>query len=283
MPTNSIFCYYKQGGNIMITILNAGNYKVADGLILTTLSLAKHTKEPICMKCLTMDLQDIDPSYKPITNECAEYVDKILKTANKESHMELIDATQIFKTVLGDNSNMKTICTPYTLLRLLADKIDLPDKYIYLDTDVLVNRDIALLFNQDIDGFELGVVRDAYRISKTYFNAGVMLVNHKECLKTGLYEKARYLIEHKKMLYADQDALNKSCTKRKMLPLIFNAKDKYYPEIVVHHFCNVRKKNNWFHRIKPWHVDLVKTRMSAYNDILDDYVARKNQPDWPNK
>ena len=85
------------------------------------------------------------------------------------------------------------------------------------------------------------------------------------------------------MLYADQDALNKSCTKRKMLPLIYNSKDKYYPEIVVHHFCNVRKKGNWFKRVKPWHVELVKERITAYNDILDDYIFRKQQSDWPVK
>ena len=267
----------------MITILNAGNYKVFDGLVLTTLSLVKHTKDPIRMVFLTMDLSDLDPNYKAVSKECGEYVDKILKDVNKESKLELIDITQIFKDVLGDCSNMKTICTPYTLLRLLADKIDLPDKYIYLDTDTLINRDINLLNNEDIEGFELGVVRDAYRISKTYFNAGVMLVNHKECLKSGLYEKARDLIMHKKMLFADQDALNKSCTKRKMLPLIYNSKNKYYPEIVVHHFCDVRKKGNWFHRVKPWHVELVKERMSAYNDILDDYVERKNSDNWPLK
>jgi len=267
----------------MINILNAGNYKVFDGLLISALSMVKHTDEPIRMITLTMDLSDIDPNYKPISKECGKYVEKILKDKNPESVYELIDITKVFKDVLGDNSNMKAICTPYTLLRLLADKIDLPEKYIYLDTDVMINRDIALLFNQDIEGYELGVVRDAYRISKTYFNAGVMLVNHAECLKTDMYEKARYLIMNKKMLYADQDALNRACTKRKMLPLIYNSKDKYYPEIVVHHFCNVRKKGNWFFRVKPWHVDLVKQRMSAYNDILDDYVARKNSQDWPLK
>ena len=68
-----------------------------------------------------------------------------------------------------------------------------------------------------------------------------------------------------------------------MLPLIYNSKDKYYPEIVVHHFCNVRKKGNWFHRVKPWQVDLVKQRITAYNDILDDYLDRKSKPDWPLK
>ena len=63
--------------------------------------------------------------------------------------------------------------------------------------------------------------------------------------------------------------------------MIFNSKDKYYPEIVVHHFCNVRKKGNWFHRVKPWEIDLVKQKMSAYNDIFDKYEELKKQPNFP--
>ncbi len=259
----------------MINVLNAGNYKVFDGLLICTLSMVKHTSEPINMTCFTMDLTDIDERWKPISKENGEYIEQILKAKNKDSKFNLVDMTNIYKEVLADSANANTHFTPYTLLRLLADKVDMPDKYIYLDTDTIINNDLAELYNIDIEDYELGVVRDAYRISKTYFNAGVMLVNHKKCLKTGLFEKARYLIINKKMLYADQDALNKSCTLRKMLPLKFNAKDKYFKEIVVHHFCNVRK--NFFHRIKPWEVDLVKEKMHVYDDILDDYLQRKNQ------
>lgn len=264
----------------MINILMAGNNKVADGCLITMLSILKHTDDALNVKFFTMDLTEVDPRYKPVSDEFAKYIDKLVKEKNKESKFELVDVTKIYKENLWNSANKNAICTPYTLLRLLADKIEMPDKYIYLDTDTIINRDLSLLNDIDIEGYELGVVRDAFRINKKYFNAGVMLVNHKECINTGLYEKTRYLIINKKMLYADQDALNRACTKRKMLPLIFNSKDKYYPEIVVHHFCNVRKRGNWFHRIKPWEVDLVKTKMSAYNDILDDYLRRKQNNEY---
>ena len=267
----------------MITILYAGNYKVFDGLVISVLSLVKHTKEPVNIKCLTMDLTELNPKFKPITEDCASYVRKILKDKNPESDFELIDLKDEFNKDLINSVNIKNHFTPYAMLRLLADKVDLPDKYIYLDTDTIVNRDLSILYNQDIEDYELGVVRDAYRLNRRYFNSGVMLVNHKKCLETGLYEKARYIVINEKLLYTDQTALNKSCKKRKMLPLIFNAKDKYYKDIVVHHFCNVRKRSNWFHRIKPWEVELVKQKMSAYDDILDDFVQRKNSPEWPLK
>lgn len=263
----------------MINVLYGGNNFVFKGLLLSTLSMVKHTKEPINMICYTMDLTNLDPRYKPIPKEAGEYIDKVLKDTNPESKCTLVDMTEEFNKELIHSVNIKSSFTPFAMLRLLADKVDMPDKFIYLDTDTMINQDLSILYNFNIDGYELGVVRDLYRISKTYFNSGVMLVNQKECLKTGLYPKSRDIVINKKLLYTDQTALNRACTKRLMLPEIFNSKDKYDKAIVVHHFCNLRKK--WFHRIKPWEVDLVKEKMSAYNDIYDDYESRMKRADWP--
>ena len=97
----------------------------------------------------------------------------------------------------------------------------------------------------------------------------------KEIRKTKLFKKSRELVANKKMISPDQDALNFLVQKKLMLPEKFNAKDKYYKEIIVHHFCNVRRKHHFFFRVKPWMVDLVKEKMSAYNDLLDEYLERK--------
>ena len=278
----------------MINVLYSGNYKVFDGLLLSVLSMVKHTDEPLNIMCLTMDLRELNKKYVPISPEQEKYMQKVVKDKNKESNFKLIDVTKIFKENLINSVNIKNQWTPYAMLRLLCFKLDMPEKFIYLDTDTLVNRDIKLLNDIDIEGYELGVVKDAYnwsdvkrwRINK-YFNSGVLLVNMKECLKTGLFEKATIMARDRKMLYTDQDALNLSITKKKMLPLIYNSKNKYYKEIVIHHFCDVRESRvffiskKWWHRIKPWEVDFVKKQMSAYDDILDDYLARKKDPKFP--
>lgn len=257
----------------MINVLYAGNKKVTDGLMISLLSIIKHTKESLNVTCFTMDLSDIDSRFLPIDKEFSDLANKKLKSVNENSSFTLIDMGKPFRETLIRSVNLKTGFTPYTMLRLLADKVKMPDKYIYLDTDTIINRDLKLLYNEDIENFELGVVRDAYRIEKTYFNAGVMLVNYKNTLKSNLWERARELVVKRKMLYVDQEALNKTCKSKKMLPLIYNSKSKYYPEIVVHHFCDVRKY--FFHRIKPWEVDLVKEKTSAYDEILNDYLSIK--------
>lgn len=263
----------------MINVLVCGNDHVFRGWLIGCLSMVKHTKSPINMHFFTMDLTKLDTRYKIVTAAQADYIERVLKAANSESKVILHDLTEEFNRELINSVNIKSSFTPYAMLRLLADKVDMPDKYIYLDTDTIINQDLSILYNLNIDGYELGVVRDAYAPNPHYFNSGVMLVNHKECLKTDLYEKARQIVIHKRLLYTDQTALNRACTKRLMLPLIFNSKDKYSKAIVVHHFCNVRK--HWFHRIKPWEVNLVKEKMNAYDDILDDYEERLNSPDFP--
>lgn len=259
----------------MINILNAGNKKVTDGLMITVLSLIKHTDKPINMICFTMDLTDIDKRFKPISSDFAELVNKILQEKNKESKFTLIDMGEHFKKELISSPNLKTWFTPYAMLRLLCDKAPMPDKFIYLDTDTIVNRDISILYDIDMEGYEIGGVKDDFCLDANYFNSGVMLINNKLCKETHLFSKARELVNKKKMYYVDQKALNMCCEKKRMLPYVFNAKSKYDENIVVHHFCNVRRL--FFKRIKPWEVKLVKRKTSAYNDILDKYLELKKE------
>ena len=268
----------------MINVMFAGNEKVFGGMTITLLSMVKHTKCPINAYLLTMKLDEIDKRFVPISEEQRKSLEKILTEVNPKSSLKLIDLTDLFKEKMIDSVNIRSKFTPYSMLRLFADLLpDIPDKVIYLDTDVVVNNDIEPFFNMDIENYELAAVKDAFNWSdpkrwfmKFYFNAGVLLLNIKKIKETKMFEKTRKYCRYRKMLYMDQDALNLSAKKVLRLPLKYNSKDKYYPEIVLHHFCNVREGKvfligKWWHRIKPWEVDFVKTKTHAYDDILDKY------------
>ena len=274
----------------MINVMFAGNTKVFDGMTITLLSMVKHTKCPINAFCLTMDLSDIDERFVPITENQRSFLEKILKETNENSSLTLIDLSDLFRKEMINSVNLKNHFTPYSMLRLFADMLpEIPDKILYLDTDTIINNDLQELYNIDIDDYELGAVTDIYNwaspsrwFKSFYFNAGVLLLNMKKIRETKMLEKTRYLCLTKKMMYMDQDALNNSAKLVKRLPVKFNSKDKYYKEIVVHHFCNVREGKfkfvgKWWHRIKPWEVDFVKQKMSAYDDIIDKFVALKKQ------
>ena len=267
----------------MINLLYGGNDKVFDGLMISLLSASKNTKDTIRAYVLTMDLSDVNEKYQPLNEQHRKYLEDMLKEKNPDSTVTLIDITDIYKSSMLNSKNLKNHFTPFAQLRLFADMIpEIPYKIIYLDTDTVVNGDLKELFKIDITNYELAAVKDLYNWLnpnrwkvKKYFNSGVLLLNMKEIRKTKLFKKSRELVANKKMISPDQDALNFLVQKKLMLPEKFNAKDKYYKEIIVHHFCNVRRKHHFFFRVKPWMVDLVKEKMSAYNDLLDEYLERK--------
>lgn len=173
----------------MINILMCGNSYVFKGWLLMTLSMTKHTKEPITMYCFTMDLSSIKENFTPISEKQAQYIEDILKQTNKDSKVVLIDLTKQFMDTMLDSVNLKNHFTPYSMLRLYADTVpEIPDKIIYLDTDTMINNDISELFNIDIEDVELACVKDAYnwaspsrwKIINTYFNAGVFATEYEQ-------------------------------------------------------------------------------------------------------
>ena len=210
----------------MINLLFAGNNKVFDGMLISLLSITKHTKEKINAYCLTMDLREVNPKFIPISNAQAMFLEQILKEGNEENTLELIDLTDMFKAEMLDSVNMRNHFTPYAMLRLFADKLpQIPDKIIYLDTDTIINNDLSELYNVDVENFELACVKDIYNWTspsrwgiKDYFNSGVLLLNMKKIRETGMFERARKLCHDKKMLYPDQDVLNKTVKYKKILP-----------------------------------------------------------------
>ncbi len=271
----------------MINVLYTGNSKVFDGVVTSSLSILKrtNTSEPFTFYILTMDITRIKPEYTAIEDDMVSFLDKLVKTFNKENSVIKIDVSQIYNEEFLKCPNESCYCSPYTLLRLLVDLIpDMPDKLLYLDIDIMFNRDICELYNQDVDGYEYAAARDHYGkflIHPNYINAGVMLYNLKEIKRTGLLRKARELIRKRKWLFADQDAIWHSTTKNKMLPQKFNDQKFCHKSTIVRHFS---KRLFWLpyphtDNIKQWMIEKVHKvfRYHQFDDIFAEYIKFKNE------
>lgn len=267
----------------MINLLICGNRCVFDGMLITMLSITKHTEEPINLYIMTMDLRDMSEKNVPIGIDQKDYLDKILKNKNPESKAELIDITELFLSEMSDSVNLFNFYTPYCLLRLFAAKVkELPSKILYLDTDIIANRDIKELYDIDISQYEFAAVRDYLgKIFKypRYFNSGVMLMNLDEIRKTELFDKALKICRSKRLAFPDQDSLNRLSSKWLMIPPIYNSQRKYHKNDVLQHFCKSIRLLPVYHTInvKPWEVERVHKRLwiHEYDDILEDYLKRK--------
>ena len=266
----------------MINILFCGNDKVFDGMLTCALSIFKRSKldEGVRFFVMTMDVSHIKPEYLPVSDKQMEFFESVIKRYGEENSAELIDVTRLYEEEFAGSPNESAYCSPYTLIRLLADRIDaLPDKILYLDVDVMFNRDINLLYSVDVSDVEYAAARDhygKYLISPNYVNAGVMLWNLGKMRDTGLLVKARELIRQKKLVFADQSAIIRSTTKKKMLPQKFNDQKLLHKHTVVRHFS---KRLFWLPyphtvNIKQWQVEEVRKvfKYRQLDDILDEYI-----------
>ena len=270
----------------MINILLCGNEKVFDGALTELISITNRTKEAVNCYIFTMNLSRIKPEYISITDEQVEFLNGVVKSKNKENNVTKIDVTDLYEREFMKCANETAYCTPYTLLRLLADLVpNMPDKLLYLDIDIMAGNDISKLYNINIDEYEYAAVKEKYGcwlIRPDYINAGMLLLNMKKIKETKLLEKARHLIKTKKMLFADQDAIFRSTTKKLIIPRIYNEQSKFNKkDTVICHFCKRLMFLPYPHteNYKQWNVNEVHKVLKCYyfDKDLDEYIQLKEK------
>lgn len=290
----------------MINLMFCGNEKVLDGMIISLLSIVKHCKKPLNVYILTMDLQEMNEKYKPISKEQASILEKIITKVNKNSKLHLVDITKFFKEEMLNSANINTHYTPYILVRLFSDKVEsLPDKILYLDSDLVIYKNIETLYNMKIDDYDFAAAIDyigQYFINKNYINSGVLLMNMKKMKEEKVFERCRKMVIEKRMLLPDQTALNKICKDKKYLPRKYNEQKERQEDTVIRHFSmtikfivhsNSKKKELIkrhcailkflpylkFLNVKPWNIEGIHEiyKIHDFDDILEEYLNIKNE------
>ena len=192
----------------------------------------------------------------------------------------------LYEKEFANCANENAYCTPYTLLRLLADLVpNMPSKLLYLDIDMMIGDDIVKLYNIDVSDYEYAAVKEKYGswlIRPDYINAGMLLLNMEKIKETGLLKKARNLIKTKKMLFADQDAIFRATTNKLLLPRIFNEQSKFNKkDTVVCHFCKRLMLLPYPHteNFKQWNVEEVHNilKCHAFDEDLEEYLKLKDK------
>lgn len=272
----------------MVNILLCGNKKVFDGALTQLISMTNRTKEDICCYIFTMDVSRLNPDFTCITDEQIDFLDQVVRLKNKNNLVKKIDVTKIYEKEFANCANENAYCTPYTLLRLLADLVpEMPNKLLYLDIDIMIGDDIAKLYNIDISNYEYAAVKEKYGcwlIRPDYINAGMLLLNMDKIKETGLLLSARNLIKTKKMLFADQDAIYWSTKKKLLLPRKFNEQSKFNrKDTVVCHFCKRLMFLPYPHteNFKQWNIEEVHKVLKChyFDDDLEEYIQIKEKYD----
>ena len=269
----------------MINLLLCGNEKVFDGALTQLISITNRTNETLNCYIFTMNLERLNPNFKSITDNQVAFLNEVVKSKNAENKVTKIDVTQLYEKEFYKCANENAYCTPYTLLRLLADLVEnIPDKLLYLDIDMMAADDISKLYNIDVSNYEYAAVKEKYGcwiIRPDYINAGMLLFNMKKIKETKLLEKARNLIKTKKMTFAYPNALFLSTTKKLIIPRIYNEQSKFNKkDTVICHFCKRLMFLPYPHteNYKQWNVEEIHKYLKCYSfdADLDEYIKLKN-------
>ena len=139
-----------------MNVLYCGDRNIESGLIISILSLLKNAKTNLKVYVLTINSKEWN--IDGVTDKCIDVLDNKMKLINKENSIKKFDITEIFEKELPAK-NMKTRFTPCCMLRLFADEIlELPDKILYLDNDVICRKGCQEFYNQDMEKYEIARV-----------------------------------------------------------------------------------------------------------------------------
>lgn len=139
--------------------------------------------------------------------------------------------------------------------RLYLDQIlnDSIDKVLYLDCDLVVNKDLNSLFSIELGEYCLAAVKDigdshinkikSFTGCDSYFNSGVIFFNMFEMKRVDMFKQARDKYSTG-LKYADQDMLNMAVGGKWLeLPSIYNyMSSSFSPTAAIVHYAHC----------KPW-------------------------------
>ena len=273
-----------------MNILYCGDKGIARGVLVSILSLLMRggKKSIYNIYIVTISYDNV----MRFDRKTAGFLDDLVKKYNPKNSVRLIDATDVFVANLP-KKNMGSYFTPASMLRLYIDKIPeiaKLDRVLYLDYDVVCRGDISEFYNMDLTGIEAAGVLDIYGrrwyhyhglFVQDYMNSGVMLFNMPECLKSGMFGKAVALCVKRRMMLADQAALNKAISRRALVDRKYNEQEERpRSDTVLHHFSNNFKFWPYFRvqKVKPFEVEKVHKvlKITEYDDILNEYNGLKD-------
>ncbi len=139
--------------------------------------------------------------------------------------------------------------------RLIAAEV-LPkdlDRILYLDCDIIINGSIKDLYEEDIEEFVFGAIKDeayyydrkyqrlCYEKKYSYINSGVILFNLKKWREEGCsYKCLEYISKYpERIIFHDQDTLNGVLyDKIKLLPIKYNLQAGFLYECFANNYKN---------------------------------------------
>ena len=180
----------------------------------------------------------------------------------------------------------------FTFMKLMLPELLDEDRIIYLDSDLVVRRDLSELFSSDIGGYVVaasGVAEIEWQLERSffaslglnekakYFNGGVMLIDLQRWRASRITEKCMEFIEKypRELITADQTVLNYVFYKNQFFELDSSYNQALYPtsKPVMH---TTEKIFHFVGSPKPWDFlgEFLHTNYFLFKGVLSNTAFR---------
>lgn len=247
---------YLSGAHGMMNIMVAVNKKFLDPLLVMLESLFQHHTCPMYIFLLHTELTERDLSK----------VNKLLLRHDREKEVQpiYIDREQFKRVIIRFKYISIETCYRLIAVRMLPADVE---RLLYLDADIIVNKNLEQLYNSDFKGKAMIACRNIgvdnikiwqkhLNVQGDYFNAGVMLWNMKKVRQVLTMDVVADMLKRSSQFQMlDQDILNilfdsdVRYARPEKFNFIVSCRDKYNPipekERYIYHFAG-------YPDVKPW-------------------------------
>lgn len=271
--------------NGAVEVVYCGDACIADGLLISALSLVRATSRPLVVHVATA----AGYGREALSEKLCGRLEAVLARERPSVSVVRHDMTGPF-AANPPHANARTRFTPFCMLRLYLDyALGLPGRVLYLDNDVICRNDLDVLWDTDLAGNEFAGVLDYYGSvlfrrnppHRDYVNSGVLLMDLDLMSESGLFCRCRELCARTRMLMPDQSALNRLATRKLILPRRFNEQHRLMPDTAFQHFTT---QFRFFPiprtvTVKPWQVERVHDVLGLheYDTLLADYRRLRDE------
>ena len=194
--------------NNLVLIINEKN-SYGRHLGTTLLSVLKNSKED----------WNINIIYENLSSETKNKLNEIINSYKSKINYIEMDKEILRKFKVGTGTHLSSIVFARLFIPEFLKK---EDRAIYLDCDIVVLKPLEKLYKIDLNGNSIGVVLDGKKdqksslqrlnlsLNRTYFNAGVMVMDLKKLRENGKFLKTiEYCLNPDcELQLNEQDALN---------------------------------------------------------------------------
>lgn len=218
--------------------------------------------------------------YVVVHEVCPDYRERLLRFCSEKVSLELIDS-DLDGESLGDYYDKGSYVSTTSMLKFCIPRL-LPqdDTILYLDGDILIQKDLSPLTQIDVSDYYVAAVEDIAAVKSVllhdlvgvtrYFNSGVLLLNAKRFRDESLEQTMFALgLEHPDYMCRDQSVFNKGFQEQVLwLPpewnlMMFNLRHANYSMVLINTFYGTEYQNledmeqraallHLTNRYKPW-------------------------------